>query len=286
MRLRHIDRIRAVAVLCMVEVHTAAILPPKGMTVGDPGAFIAAAFGGMAAPLFVMISGWGIHKSAVRRSSVGPTGSTGWVNWIVPRLAVLVFCQLLVNVLLNVERGGRFEWHTPGVLTLLAFASLVAPLLVRLTIPTRASLLLMMAVSPIILGDASGLGWTWWDRVSSEGSAEWIARLLWNGTYPVVPWMFYIILGTLLHDTSGNRMIRERFIAIGIGMTMITIIFSFLRGIPWALTEGNAVLTFFPASTAFLVVSGTFALLLHRILEGDEADGGDPWKGDLSLIHI
>ena len=49
MRLRHIDRIRAVAVLCMVEVHTAAILPPRGMTVGDPGAFIAAAFGGMAA---------------------------------------------------------------------------------------------------------------------------------------------------------------------------------------------------------------------------------------------
>ena len=41
MRLRHIDRIRAVAVLCMVEVHTATILPPKGMTVGDPGAFIA-----------------------------------------------------------------------------------------------------------------------------------------------------------------------------------------------------------------------------------------------------
>ena len=71
MRLRHIDRIRAVAVLCMVEVHTAAILPPRGMTVGDPGAFIAAAFGGMAAPMFIMISGWGIHRSTIRRSSGG-----------------------------------------------------------------------------------------------------------------------------------------------------------------------------------------------------------------------
>ena len=56
MRLSHIDRIRAIAVLCMVEVHTAAIIPPKWMSVGDPAAFIAAAFGGMAAPLFVMIS--------------------------------------------------------------------------------------------------------------------------------------------------------------------------------------------------------------------------------------
>ena len=286
MRLRHIDRIRAVAVLCMVEVHTAAILPPRGMTVGDPGAFIAAAFGGMAAPMFIMISGWGIHRSTIRRSSGGQIGPSGWVTWILPRLAVLVFCQFLVNVLLNVERGGRFEWHTPGVLTLLAFASLVAPLLVRLTIHTRASLLLIMVVSPIILGDASGPDWTWWDRVSSEGSAEWTARLLWNGTYPVLPWIFYIILGTLLHDTSENRIIRERFIAIGAGITSITIVFSFLRGVPWALTEGNAVLTFFPASSAFLVVSGTFALLAHRILEGDEAEGGEPWKGDsLSFLE-
>ena len=37
MRLSHIDRIRAIAVLCMVEVHTAAIIPPKGVSVGDPG---------------------------------------------------------------------------------------------------------------------------------------------------------------------------------------------------------------------------------------------------------
>ena len=64
MRLSHIDRIRAIAVLCMVEVHTAAIIPPKGVSVGDPAAFVAAAFGGMAAPLFVMISGWGIYMSA------------------------------------------------------------------------------------------------------------------------------------------------------------------------------------------------------------------------------
>ena len=56
--------------------------------------------------------------------------------------------------------------------------------------------------------------------------------------------------------------------------------------IPWALTEGEAVLTFFPASPAFLVVSGTFALLAHRILEGNEASGGDPWKGDrLSFLE-
>ena len=54
-RLRHIDQIRAIAVLCMVEVHTAAILPPQGITVGHPAAFFAAAFGGMAAPMFITL---------------------------------------------------------------------------------------------------------------------------------------------------------------------------------------------------------------------------------------
>ena len=55
---------------------------------------------------------------------------------------------------------------------------------------------------------------------------------------------------------------------------------------PWALTEGNAVLTFFPASTSFLVVSGTFALLVHRIMEGSESSGGEPWGGDsLSFLE-
>ena len=43
---------RAIAVLCMVEVHTAAIIPPEGVTVGDPMAFVAAAFGGMACLLY------------------------------------------------------------------------------------------------------------------------------------------------------------------------------------------------------------------------------------------
>ena len=286
MRLRHIDRARAIAVLCMVEVHTAAIIPPRGMTVGDPAAFMAAAFGGMAAPMFIMISGWGMHMSATRRSSQGQMGASQWINWMIPRVAILTFCQILVNILLNVDRGGRFEWHTPGVLTLLAVAALTAPILVGLGARARASLLLAMAVSPMILGDASGLDWTWWERVSSAGGTEWISRLLWNGTYPVIPWMFYIVLGTMVHDTSKSRLIRERYIAMGLILTAITIVFAVLRDIPWALTEGEAILTFFPASPAFLVVSGTFALLAHRILEGNEADGGDPWKGDsLSFLE-
>ena len=280
MRLSHIDRIRAIAVLCMVEVHTAAIVPPRGMSVGDPAAFVAAAFGGMAAPMFVMISGWGLHMSATRRDAQDPMEISDWIGWLMPRVILLTLCQLLVNVLLNVERGGRFEWHTPGVLTLLAIAALLTPVLVKLSLRARVILMLLMVASPIVLGDAAGSDWTWWERVASDGTSEWVARLLWNGTYPAVPWLFFVLLGTLVYDLSENPSMRERNIAMGLAATTITIVIAVIENIPWALTEGDAVLTFFPASTAFLVVSGTFALLAHRILEGNESSGGEPWKGD------
>jgi len=248
--------------------------------VGHPAAFVAAAFGGMAAPMFVAISGWGIHMSAVRRAA-DPSHTAGiWLRWLVPRVLLLSLCQLLVNLLLSADRGGRFEWQTPGVLTLLAIAALLAPALIRLSMRSRAVLMLVMMAFPLVLGDVSGPDWSWWERVGSEGASEWLARLLWNGTYPAVPWLSYVLLGSLIYELADNPTARERGIALGLAATTVTAVVAVFEGIPWALTEGEAVLTFFPASTAFLVVSGTFVLLTHRALEGSEARGGEPGGGD------
>ncbi len=278
-RLKHIDRVRGIAVLCMVEVHTAAILPPEGITVGHPAAFVAAAFGGMAAPMFVTISGWGMYGSAKRRSSEGHNYSD-WVGWIVPRVVLLFLCQLLVNVLLNVDRGGRFEWQTPGVLTLLAFAALLSPILVRISQSQRSLAMLLMCASPMLIGVAAGQEMSWYDRVGSEGLEGWLARFLWNGTYPVAPWIFYILLGTLLHDLGSDARAREKGVALGMLATTVTIFIAILEGKEWALTSGEAVLTFFPASMPFLVVSGTIVALVMRLLEGEEGSGGSPALGD------
>ena len=285
MRLKHIDRIRAIAVLFMVEVHTAAIVPPSGITVGHPAAFVAAAFGGMAAPMFVTVSGWGMYSSASRRLSEGHSASQ-WVNWIVPRFALLCLCQILVNILLNVERGGRFEWHTPGVLTLLAISAVICPALVRTSMRARSILMLLFCVSPLLMGASSGPELGWFERVDARGIQEWMARLLWNGTYPVLPWLFYILLGTVLQDLRKDYRARERGIVLGIIATSITLAMSVAEGIDWALTSGDAVLTFFPASMPFLVVSGTMVALALRILEGKEESGGEPLMGDrLSLLE-
>ena len=280
MRLTHIDRMRAIAVLCMVEVHTAAIIPPEGVTVGHPAAFAAAAFGGMAAPMFVAISGWGIHMSAARTAADPEHDAGQWLSWLLPRVLLLSLCQLLVNLLLNADRGGRFEWHTPGVLTLLAIAALLAPVLIRLSMRGRGVLMLLMVAAPLAIGDAVGPDWSWWERVDSQGTSEWLARLLWNGTYPAVPWLGYVLLGSIIHDLADQPSARERNIAIGLAATTVTMFIAVLEDIDWALTSGDAVLTLFPANTPFLIVSGTFVLLAHRLLEGAESSGGGPALGD------
>ena len=285
MRLRHIDRMRAVAILCMVEVHTAAILPPEGVTVGHPAAFVAAAFGGMAAPMFVTISGWGMYRSASRRLSEGHS-TVQWTSWIIPRVALLCLCQLLVNLLLNVERGGRFEWHTPGVLTLLAISAALCPALVRITTLNRSLAMLLFGISPLLLGNLSEPDLGWFERVDAGSIEEWISRLLFSGTYPLVPWIFFVLLGTVLHDLRADSSIRERGVVLGILATSVTLAYSVVEGIDWALTSGEAVLTFFPASMPFLIVSGTMVALSLRVLEGDEESGGEPFMGDgLSFLE-
>ncbi len=270
-RLRHVDQMKAVAVLCMVEVHTAAIIPPEGITVGHPAAFIAAAFGGMAAPMFITLSGWGIYKSGLRKNNAK---DKNWTKWILSRVCLLFICQIIVNIALNMDRGGRFYWQTPGVLTLLAIASLLTPIIIMMSNRIRTYMMLIMIVSPLLIGEYSGLEWSWSHRVDSQGVYEWIERLLWNGTYPATPWLGYIFLGSLIFDFQDKPETRDNVIKIGLVITVFSIFIAIIQKKAWALTSGNALLTFFPASSFFLVVSGTVVVLIMKILEGDEISGG------------
>ena len=280
MRLKHIDRIRAIAILCMVQVHTAAIIPPEGISVGHPIAFISAAIGGMAAPMFVTISGWGIYRSAIRRRKFADNDFSSWMSWIIPRITILTICQLLVNSALSIDRGGRFDWMTPGVLTLLALASLIGPLIIYLTKKQRFSMMLIFMISPLIIGDLNGTDFYWSERVSSIGIEGWIERLILNGTYPALPWLSFIFLGSLLEEDRENSDNQNMIVKTGLFVILISMFYSFYEKIPWALTEGNATLTFFPANTMFILTSGIFVVILFRILEGRETSGGEPFGGE------
>ena len=281
-RLGHIDQMKAIAVLCMVEVHTAAILPPKGISVDHPAAFLAAAFGGMAAPMFVTLSGWGIYRSGLNKIK---SEKIKWPKWILSRFILLFACQILVNISLNIDRGGRFYWHTPGVLTLLAVSSVLIPLILMISFKLRNLIMITMIFFPLFIGEYSGLDWSWNYRVNSQGIYEWLERLLLNGTYPLIPWLGYIFLGTLIHDLDKYSKTKDDIIKIGLFITAVTILISIIDKKSWALTSGDAILTFFPASTSFLIVSGTMVILLMRILEGDEASGEKSRYPKLSYLE-
>ena len=237
MRLGYIDQMKAIAILFMVEVHTAAILPPEGITVGHPAAFVAAAFGGMAAPLFVTVSGWGMHRGAKKRFAEG-LNSPAWINWVLPRVAILTACQFLVNSLLAIERGGRFEWQTPGVLTLIAIAAIFAPLISRFTSKQLVGIFSLLSLTPLLLGEYNGAEFSWSSRVDSQGFEEWINRLLVNGTYPVFPWLAFSTLGAIIAESENDFETRKNIMAIGAIVFLVSIALSFSSQKPWALTEG------------------------------------------------
>ena len=265
MRLGYIDQMKAIASLFMIEVHTAVILPPEGITVGHPAAFVAAAFGGMAAPLFVTISGWGMYRGAKKRFTSG-LNSRAWIDWVLPRVVILTACQLLVNILLAVERGGRFEWHTPGVLTLLAIAAIFAPLISRFTTQHLITLFSVFALSPLLLGEINGSELSWFSRVDSSGTEEWLQRLLVNGTYPVLPWLAFSTLGAIISESEENFDTRRNIIAMGGIVFLVSVGLSLDSGKAWALTDGEAVLTFFPATTFFVFVTAMFVVIAHELL--------------------
>ena len=125
----------------------------------------------------------------------------------------------------------------------------------------------------------AGTDWTWFERVVQDNFTEWIERLLWNGTYPALPWLAYIMLGSIIFELESEPNARDKMMYGGLVITAATLIYSFTSNQMWALPEGDAVLTFFPASTTFIIVSGTFVLMTFRILEGEEIQGGPPTGG-------
>ncbi len=262
-RLHHIDGMRALAILFMVWVHIAAAFRPV-TTAPLVALAVSSAFGGLAAPLFVTISGWGLHRSASRRIATAASPFADVGRWLAPRIALLVVCQLIINLLMS----HVFHWSTPGVLTLLALAAVLAPCTAGLATRTRAALAMAFALSPLLLGDLTGLGWTWDQRMGGADLVGTFERLFWNGAYPALPWLAFSLLGSLIAD-----MPRPRRLTAATAMIPIALAATFLlrpEGGELVATIGLASLTFFPASTPFVLVAATTVLWIHLGLESTE----------------
>ena len=127
--------------------------------------------------------------------------------------------------------------------------------------------MILFILAPSMLGVHAGPEWSWSTRIHSDGLAEWFERLLINGTYPAIPWLSYTILGSLIADLKEDVLNRKRMFFVGLIFTSYTVLASITQNETWALTEGDAILTFFPANSEFVIVSATFVILLQMILD-------------------
>ena len=100
-RFQHVDALRGLAVLAMVQVHTTGLLPAP-VEVTHFLALMSAAIGGMAAPLFVTLSGWAVYRGLRRRIDA----KHPIIRWLWVRVFALLFFQLVINLLLP----QRFRW--------------------------------------------------------------------------------------------------------------------------------------------------------------------------------
>lgn len=111
-RIEHIDSIRAIAVLLMVMVHAAATWGPPSTTQPSALVYVVSGLGGLAAPLFVTVFGWGcVQGNSTHRQRM-------------VRAAFFIVAQGAINA----SSPHLFELWTPGVLTLFALLTLTQPL--------------------------------------------------------------------------------------------------------------------------------------------------------------
>ncbi len=185
-RFREIDSLRGLAVLLMVMVYAAATWNPFQSTQTSILAYLTAGLGGLAAPLFVTIFGWGIirSKSSTRDNLI--------------KASILILLQLVVNLC----SPHLYDLFTPGILSLFALLILVKPLI--LLVSSKRSRMIFFGVfivsiylvNNFIINIQGGNDWS--ARITADSLSTVLSQMLVSGTYPLFPWICYAVVGAFL----------------------------------------------------------------------------------------
>ena len=261
-RFREIDSLRGLAVLLMVMVHAAATWNPHDSAQSTWIAYLVAGLGGLAAPLFVTIFGWGLVRSK----------ST--TNGNIIKATILLLLQLLVNLF----SPHLFDPLTPGILSLFALLILIKPLIVN-TAKNNISFLVFSISIFLIYGLSSFIyniqGTSDWDsRVSTNNLTILVSHLFLTGTYPLFPWIMFAVVGAFLGSsiTEGGKTLPRNnttllLIIIGMSYCLVSLILANEEGSVWAHPTKGAYLNFFPANIGFMIGSMTGVLIFWLIIQ-------------------
>jgi uncharacterized membrane protein len=184
------------------------------------------------------------------------------LRWVGVRFVFLIIAQLIVNLIAS----NIFNWYTPGVLSLLALCALLALPLARLNTNHLVTLFVLLLLSPMVLASIGVIDGSWSAVINAEGMSEWFSLLLIDGTYPLFPWLAFFVLGGIIHDMQSRA--ASILLSISGCLSLLALLFALNTGRAWALTsDSDAVLTFFPASSAFMMTA-SFGVLAAVLLLG------------------
>ena len=261
-RYRTIDSLRGLAVLLMVMVHAAATWNPFYSAQSSILAYTVAGLGGLAAPLFVTIFGWGLAKSRASQKS----------NFI---KAIIL---LLLQVIVNLSSPHLYDAFTPGILSLFALLILLKPLILKITSTIqKLSGFVGITIAMILLNDFvyNFQGANSWDsRVFTDDLVTGLEHLLFTGTYPLFPWMVFAVVGAFLGSsiTEGGKTLPRNnttllLIIIGVCYCLFTLISANVTGSIWAHPTEGQYLNFFPANIGFLIGSMTGVFIFWMLIQ-------------------
>tara|TARA_Y100001954_G_scaffold180221_1_gene191946 strand:- start:82 stop:1125 length:1044 start_codon:yes stop_codon:yes gene_type:complete len=261
-RIKAIDSLRGLAVLLMVMVHAAATWSPYQSVQTTWLAYSIAGLGGLAAPLFVTIFGWGLIRSQSTQ-----------INNLIKALILLI-----LQIIVNISSPHLYETFTPGILSLFAILILIKPLILKLSSNKLNltmfwfSLVVVYLVNEYVL-DLQGMN-VWDDRVSTESMFTFFYHLILTGTYPLFPWISFAVVGAFLGSsiTEGGKTLPRNnttflLIIIGVCYCLFSLILSNIEGSTWAHPTNGDYLNFFPANFGFIIGSMTGVFIFWLVIQ-------------------
>lgn len=264
-RYESLDIARGLAVIGMIYMHFVPTHPDQG-GIAAIAAELAIFLEGKAAALFCLLAGmtWELQSTKVspKDSSMTVPYSSGSRGYLLRRALTLAIAGVIFHA---------YVWSTE-ILVPLALMMLIATFLVpngtRARLLTAALCIAWIPIVPMYLGHYIETDWNVDGGHLADSTFGWVTLryLLFDGNYPLVPWLAFPLLGMVImaKHRDGPRPIRVWF-APALAMTVLLQFYAIWA---WANMDALEALTPYLASTwlpttvPFLLTAGSSALVI------------------------